>query len=104
MLDTNTEIVNQDIACLVSKAGPILYMFLKVLYKNKLAVRSHICVISFFFIYKFCFNVESARSLSACPECPCLFGTLGALPLYVTLSKMYHDNHSFNQNINKYQC
>ncbi len=30
MLDTNTEIMNQDIACLVSEAGPILYMFLKV--------------------------------------------------------------------------
>lgn len=30
MLDANTEILNQDIVCLVSEVGPILYMFLEV--------------------------------------------------------------------------
>lgn len=40
MLDTNMEIMNQDIACLVSEAGPIFYVFKIVM--NKLPVVSHI--------------------------------------------------------------
>ena len=39
MLDANTEILNQDIVCLVSEVGPILYMFLEET-KIKTQVRS----------------------------------------------------------------
>lgn len=52
MLDTNMEIMNQDIACLVSEAGPIFYVFKIVILINLQAVAAF-GIIWMLYIYSF---------------------------------------------------